>query len=227
MTAEQLPRLTLDAMGLRAVNELKPGDVIFPGLGIPMDVILPYIPQELGVTVISENGIAGHGQILSDPKEWEQEATNPGGHPVAVVPWGCYTSQLDIFIALGGRHCIDVTFLGAFQVSEKGDIANWMAVEKGSSNLGGAMDTAVGAKRLIVLMRQTHRTGAMRIVKECSQPITARGVVDLIITDMAVIEVTRQGLLLKEIVPGVSVDDLQSLTEPKLIVSDELCPVRL
>jgi hypothetical protein len=86
MTAEQLPRLTLDAMGLRAVNELKPGDVIFPGLGIPMDVILPYIPQELGVTVISENGIAGHGQILSDPKEWEQEASNPGGHPVAIVP---------------------------------------------------------------------------------------------------------------------------------------------
>ena len=222
MTPGKLPRLSLDLMALRAIKELKEGDVVFPGFGIPMDAMPQYISAELGITLISENGIVGYGQILSDPKDWEPEAVNAAAYPVTLEPGACYTSQLDMFIAIGGRHRIDIAFLGAYQVSEKGDIANWMSLERGVANLGGAMGIAAGAKRVVVLMKQTDSTGSPRIVKECSQPISARRVVNLIITDMAVIEVTQQGLLLKEIVSGVSVEELQALTEPKLLVSDDL-----
>ncbi|MFC1929381.1 CoA-transferase [Chloroflexota bacterium] len=215
-------RLDMELVGFRALKELKEGDIVFPGFGIPMEVIPQHIPSELGVTLVSENGVIGYGPIIMEEAGWEPEAVIAGGYPVIIPPGASFISEHDVFIALTGKHRIDIAFLGAFQVSEKGDIANWMATKRGVACLGGAMNIALGAKRLVVLMHHNEKDGKLRIVKECSEPITAKGVVSLIMTDLAVIRVTKNGLILEEIAPGVSVEQVQDCTEPNLIVSDDL-----
>ena len=220
MSSSQQSGISPDLMGIRAIREIREGDVIFPGFGIPMETIPQYIPPELGVTLVSENGLVGHGPLLTKETGWEPEQVNAGGNPVTLLPGASFISELDAFVIMSRR--ISLAFLGAYQVSEKGDIANWKLLERGVATLGGSMDIALGAQRVVTLMNHTDRSGRPRIVKECSQPITARGVVNLIITNLAVIEVTTDGLLLKEIVPGFSVEEIQALTEPELIISDTL-----
>jgi 3-oxoacid CoA-transferase subunit B len=212
----------MELVGLRAVKELKEGNVVFPGFGIPMQVIPQHIPPELGVTLVSENGVIGYGQLLTDETGWEPEAVIAGGYPVVIPPGASFISEHDVFIALTGKHRIDIAFLGAFQVSEQGDIANWMTLKRGVAGLGGAMNVAVGSKRVIVLMHHNEKDGRPKIVKECSEPITAIRSVDTIITDLAVIRVTGDGLLLEELAPGTSVEQIQAITEPRLLVSETL-----
>lgn len=223
MTMESKSRLAPSAMGLRAIKEIKKGDVVFPGFGIPMLTIpQQYLPPELEAVLISENGLIGYGPIITEETDWEPELTTAGGHPVTCQPGACFTDVYSIFLTLSGRRRIDITFLGAYEVSERGDIANWMTRQRGVASIGGVMDVAVGAKKLVVMMPHTTSTGSPKIVKECHQPITAKGVANLIITDLAVIKVTPNGLLLTEIAPGTSVEEVQGLTEPELAVSDEL-----
>ena len=129
-------------------------------------------------------------------------------------------------IVIRGGH-IDVTVLGALQVSERGDLANWMLPDRGIGNVGGAMDLAAGAKRIVAVMEHTTREGEPKIVNNCSYPLTGLECVDLVVTDLAVIEVTQQGLVLKEIAPGYTADEVQAVTEPKLIVSPDLKEIEL
>lgn len=138
----------------------------------------------------------------------------------------CFFHSADSFGMIRGGH-IDITMLGGLQVSEKGDLANWLIPERGVGNIGGGMDLAVGAKRVIVLMEHVTKKGEPKIVKQCSYPLTAKECVDLIITDLAVIEVTKEGLVLKEIAPGWTVEGVQALTEPKLIIAPDLKEIEL
>jgi 3-oxoacid CoA-transferase B subunit len=215
--------LTEELMALRAIKEIKEGQLIFPGFGIPMEKMCEFIPEGKGIVLHSENGLLGHGKIITEESEWDDEQINAGGNPVSLLPGACFVNQLDSFAIMRGGH-VDIAFMGAYQVSEKGDIANWALKEKGmgSVGVGGAMDIATGAKRVVVLMKHTNKAGNPRIVTECSEPLTARGVVNTIITDIAVLEVTPKGLLLKELAPRWTADEVQAVTEPKFMISDEL-----
>jgi 3-oxoacid CoA-transferase subunit B len=215
--------LTEDLMALRAIKEIKEGQVVFPGFGIPMDRMPELIPIEMGVTLHSENGLVRHGAVIRDESQWDAEQVNAAMHPVSLMPGACFINQLDSFAIMRAGH-IDIAFLGAYQVSEKGDIANWTLKEKGmaSVGVGGAMDVATGAKRVIVVMKHTDTKGRPRIVKKCSQPLTAKGVVDTIITDIALFDVTPNGLLLKELAGGWTTEEVQTITEPKFVVCDDL-----
>lgn len=214
--------VAFDLVALRAMREIREGDVVFTGVGIPMQILQQEIISKLGCTLLSENGIVGHGPILTEATNWELEAVNAGGYPVVFMPGHCFISQFNMFSILSGKHRIDIALLGAYQVSEKGDLANWMLPKRGVRTIGGSMNVALGARRVVVIMSHTTRAGMLKIVKECSQPVTASGVVNLIITNLVVIEVGTDGLLLKEIAPGSSVEEVQALTEPKLLISDDL-----
>ena len=215
--------LTEELMALRAIKEIKEGQVVFPGFGIPMDRIPELIPKEKGVILHSENGLVGHGPVITEESEWDTEQVNAAGHPVSLMPGASFVNQVDSFAIMRAGH-VDIAFLGAYQVSEKGDIANWALKDRGmaSVGIGGAMDIATGAKRVIVLMKHTDRKGRPRIVKECSQPLTARRVVGTIITDIALFQVTPHGLLVEELAGGWTTEEVQAITEPRFIVRDEL-----
>jgi len=170
------------------------------------------------------SGLAGHGPMLdTSPEEWEPEQGNAAGYPVSLMPGASFMSQLYAFIAMAGRNHVDIAFVGSYQVSEKGDFANWISPRHNEVHVGGAMDIAVGAKKLVAIMKHFLGKGQPRIVKECTLPVTAKGVVSLILTDLAVIEVTLEGLLLREVAPGVSAKEVQAYTEPELIISKDLC----
>ena len=173
----------------------------------------------------SESGVLNFGP-LAEPGEEDMDLTNASGHFLAWVPGMSFFHSADAFAMIRGGH-IDVTVLGALQVSEKGDLANWMLPERGVGNVGGAMDLAAGAKRVIVAMEHTDRSGLSKLVRECTYPLTGKGCVDLIVTDIAVIESTEQGLLLREVAPGWTAEDVQRETEPDLLVSPELCDIQL
>ena len=151
---------------------------------------------------------------------------NAGKIPVTALPGSCYFDSADSFAMIRGGH-IDISVLGALQVSEKGDLANWTFPERGIGNIGGAMDLAAGCRRIIVAMEHTTPKGQLKILKKCSYPLTAARCVDLIVTDIAVIQVTADGLVLKEAAPGWTAADVQELTEPKLIVAADLKEIEL
>ena len=151
---------------------------------------------------------------------------NAGGQFLTPLPGMCFFHHADSFAIVRGGH-VDVSVLGGFQVSETGDLANWFSPERGVGNIGGGMDLAVGAKKLIVAMEHNSKSGEPKIVKKCTYPLTGKGCVDLIVTDLAVIEVTPKGLVLKEVAPGWTPQEVQALTEPKLILSPDLKEVEL
>ena len=151
---------------------------------------------------------------------------NAGGQFVTPIEGMSYFSSVDAFAMIRGGH-VDLTVLGAFQVAESGDLANWFLPERGVGNVGGAMDLAAGAKRMIVVMEHTTAAGEPKIVRRCAYPVTGLRCVDLIVTDIAVIESTEQGLLLREVAPGWTAEDVQRETEPDLLVSSELCDIQL
>ncbi|HHY77456.1 MAG TPA: CoA transferase subunit B [Clostridiales bacterium] len=202
----------------RVAKELKDGDVVNLGIGLPT-LVANYIPEGVEITLHSENGFVGIGPA---PKEGEEDPylVNAGGQYVTIKPGGAFFDSAFSFLIVRGGH-VDVTVLGALEVDEEGNLANWMVPGKMVPGMGGAMDLVTGAKKVIVAMNHTAK-GAPKILKKCRLPLTAVKCVNLIITEMGVIEVTDKGLVLKEIAPGLTVEDVQNATEAQLIISDDL-----
>ncbi|MBE0479498.1 MAG: 3-oxoacid CoA-transferase subunit B [Dehalococcoidia bacterium] len=217
-------RLDRQVMALRVATEFQDGNVVNLGIGIPT-LASNFVPAGREIIFHTENGALGFGEI-NLPGEGDLDLVNAGGQTVKPQPGMCFFSHDESFAMIRGGH-VDISVMGAYQVSEKGDLANYMIPERQVGTIGGAMDLACGAKRLIVTMNHTTKTGEARIVKECAYRLTARACVDLIVTDLAVIEVTANGLLLKEVAPGWSPDEVQSLTEPDLIVAADCHEIAL
>jgi 3-oxoacid CoA-transferase subunit B len=209
-----------DLIALRVAKELRDGYYVNLGIGLPT-LVSNYIPEGIQVTFQSENGILGYGPIIEDVEQADFEQINAGGQAVTLLPGASFFDSATSFAMIRGGH-IDLTVLGALQVSETGDLANWLRPERGIGNIGGAMDLVSGAQRVVVAMEHVTKSGEPKIVKECRYPLTGKGVVDLIVTDRAVIEVAPEGLVLREIAPGLTVEEVQRATEPRLIVPPDL-----
>ncbi|MCT8267724.1 3-oxoacid CoA-transferase subunit B [Afifella sp. JA880] len=200
----------------RIAQELKSGDLVNLGIGMPT-LVASYLPKDLEVFFQSENGIIGMS-MLPHPGLEDLDLTDAGGNPIGAVPGAAGFDSGFSFGLIRGGH-LDVTVLGGLQVDERGYLANWMVPGKMVPGMGGAMDLVAGAKKVIVAMTHTAK-GAPKIVKECSLPLTAERRVDLIVTEMAVIKPTADGLVLSEVAPGTSVEDVLAATEASLIVPD-------
>ncbi|NCB71289.1 MAG: CoA transferase subunit B [Clostridia bacterium] len=202
----------------RVARELKDGDVVNLGIGMPT-LVANYIPEDMDVTFQSENGFLGLGPAPEAGCE-DEYIVNAGAQLVTIKPGGMFFDSATSFAIIRGGH-VDVTVLGALQVDEEGNLANWMIPGKMVPGMGGAMDLVVGAKRVIVAMEHTAK-GAPKILKKCSLPLTASHQVNTIITEMGVMEVTAKGLELVEIAEGLTVEEVQAATEATLIVSANL-----
>jgi 3-oxoacid CoA-transferase B subunit len=208
-------RLTRNQIAQRAAMELPNGAYVNLGWGIP-NLIADYLPKNVEVYFHSENGILGMGR-RARPGEEDFDLVDAMKVPVTLMPGASFFHQADAHLMTRGGH-IDVAVLGGFQVSEKGDLANWrIPGAKGSGGIGGAMDIAAGAKRLIVCMEHTTKEGAPKIVRQCTYPLTGLACVDTIVTDLAVIDVKPEGLMLREIVLGWCIEELQKLTGAPLM----------
>ena len=214
------PRLTREQIAQRAALELPDGAYVNLGWGIP-NLIAGHLPKGIAVFFHSENGILGMGP-RAKPGEEDFDQVDAMKVPVMLIPGASFFHQADAHLMTRGGH-LDVAVLGGFQVSEKGDLANWkIPGAKVPGGIGGAMDIAAGAKTLIVCMEHTTRDGAPKIVKRCSYPLTALECVDTIVTDLAVIDVKPEGLLLREVAPGWTVEEVQTLTGAPLIVRRQI-----
>ncbi len=211
-----------EVIAKRAALELKDGDVVNLGIGLPT-LIPDYLPEGVSVILQSENGLVGMGPT---PKEGEEnkDFINSGGGFITAVPgaWSC--SSCDSFALIRGGH-VDVTFLGALEVDENGDLANWIIPGKRAPGMGGAMDLLVGARKVILTMEHTAK-GNHKILKKCNLPLTAAGQVNMIITEMGVMDITPEGIVLKEIHPEFTVEQVQEATGATLIISPDLQPMR-
>ena len=218
--------LSRELMALRVANELEDGSYVNLGIGIPT-LVSDWI-EGRDIVLQSEIGMLNTGPLATQDMV-EQDLINASCQPVTELPGTCYFSDCESFAMIRGGY-MDVAVLGALQVSEKGDLAGWQNPVRGLpediGNIGGSMDLAVGARKVIIAMTHVTNTGEPKIVKECTYPVTALGVVNLIVTDLAVISVTPKGLLLEEVASGLTADDIQSVTEPKLIVSPDLMEIQ-
>jgi 3-oxoacid CoA-transferase B subunit len=215
--------LSKESIALRVVQELQEGMYVNLGIGLP-SLVSQFIPEDLEVMLHAENGVLGYGPVTE--QQADSELVNAGLRPIGLKPGASIFHHADSFAMVRGGH-LDLSVLGGFQVSEKGDLANWKTNEDKVGTVGGAMDLICGVKKVIVAMQHTAPSGEPRIVKKCTYPLTGKEVVDMIITNLAVIDVTPEGLRLREIAPGVSIIDVQAVTEPTLIVSSDLKEIEL
>ncbi len=202
----------------RVAQELKDGDVVNLGIGLPT-AVANYVPEGMEVLFQSENGFIGLGPAPEEGKE-DKDIVNAGGQYVTILPGGAFFDSATSFGIIRGGH-VDITVLGALQVDEEGNLANWMIPGKMVPGMGGAMDLVVGAKKVIIAMEHTVK-GNHKILKKCNLPLTAVKVVDMIITEMGVMEVTEGGLVLKEINPEYTVEQVQEATEAQLTIPEDL-----
>lgn len=202
----------------RVAKELKDGDVVNLGIGLPT-MVPKYLDPSVSITLQSENGFLGLKAQADNPED-APYIVNAGGAPAGIEPTGAFFSSADSFAIIRGGH-VDATVLGSLQVDEKGNIANWIIPGKMVPGMGGAMDLVVGARKVIVAMEHTNK-GAHKILKECTLPLTAKGQVNMIVTEMGVMDVTPEGLVLTEYNPEFTLEEIQEATEAKLIISENL-----
>lgn len=221
-------RLTEHTIALRVVMELRDGDYVNLGVGIPQNCS-SLIPEGKEVYFHAEQGVIGYLRTLTE-EEWasaDLDYPDAGGRFIPSPSPGMSVCDIATsFDMITGGH-LDCTVMGGLEVSERGDLANWTYGPTAAGGIGGSMDLAVGAKKVIIAMTHTTKKGEPKIVKECKLPLTAKECVDLIVTDLAVIEVTPQGLLLTEYAPGWTVEEIQNLTEPRLIIAPGLKEMEL
>ena len=218
-------RLDDQTMALRVAKEFEDGMIVNLGFGIPT-LATNFIPEDKEIVFHSENGCLGYGPTPASVEEQDFHLVNASGQFVTRQLGMSFFEHAESFTMIRGRH-VDMCVLGGLQVSEKGDLANWLIPGREPGNIGGAMDLAFGAARLVVVMTHTTKNNEPKVLKECTYYLTAPRCVKLVITDLAVIEVTDAGLLLKETAPDWTVDEIQELTEPELIIADDLKPMAL
>lgn len=219
-----MTKLTRPQIAWRIAQDIPDGAYVNLGIGAP-ELVANYLPEDREVVIHSENGILGMGPMPPESEE-DPDLINAGKKPVTLLPGGSYFHHTDSFAMIRGRH-LDIAVLGAFQVARTGDLANWATLDNSRPpGVGGAMDLAVGAKRVFVMTDHCTRDGQPKLLEACNYPLTGKAVVDRVYTDHAVIEVTDEGFVVREMLTGMSAEDLKAMTGADLTIADDCSQLR-